>query len=218
MFCPPQNLLQTERAIESTVGFRQEMANQNLQMLEDLLCEESGRITQEINANMASLRVHYESIESSEFDLEQATYALNRFMMRAQQQENNSLSKKFNSIMAAPKAALWKNMPSFVRPPPDAILPRNQGNIPISGTRSNNSVPRNTPQRSSASTSCGQNYNSQNFQGPARRDWQPLRGGRGRGRGGRGRGQGRIQKRNSTQQKDPRHTLRQMMDILLKQI
>ena len=107
MFCPPQNLLQTERAIESTVGFRQEMANQNLQMLEDLLCEESGRITQEINANMAyGNMVHYDSIESSEFDLQQATDALNRFMMRAQQQENNSLSKKFNSIMAALKAAL----------------------------------------------------------------------------------------------------------------
>ena len=217
MFCPPLNLLQTERAIESTVGFRQEMANHNLQMLEDLLCEESGRITQEINANMASLKVHYNSIESSEFDLEEATDALNRFMMRAQQ-ENNSLSKKFNSIMAAPKAALWKNMPSFVRPPPDAILPRNQGNILSSGTRNINSVSRNAPQPNSASTSHGQNYNSQNFQGPARRDWQPLRGGRGRGRGGRGRGQGRIQKRNSTQQKDPRRTLRQMMDILLEQI
>ena len=139
-------------------------------------------------------------------------------MMRAQQQENNSLSKKYNSIMSAPKAALWKNMPSFVRPPPDAILPRNQGNIPNSGTRNINSMPRNTPQPSSASTSYGQNYNSQNFQGPVRKDWQPSRGGRGRGRGGRGRGQGRIQKRNSTQQKDPRCTLRQMMDILLKQI
>ena len=171
MFCPPVNLLQTERAIESTVEFRQEMANQNLQMLEDLLSEESGRISQEINANMASLRVHYDSIESSEFDLEQATDALNRFMMRAQQQENNSLSKKYNSIMSAPKAALWKNMPSFVRPPPDAILPRNQGNIPNSGTRNINSVPRNTPQPNSATTSYGQNYNSQNFQGPMRRDW-----------------------------------------------
>ena len=139
-------------------------------------------------------------------------------MMRAQQQENNSLTKKFDSIMAVPKAALWKNFPSFVRPPPDAILPRNQGNILISGTRNVNSVPRNAPQPSSASTSYGQNYNSQNFQGPTRRDWQPLQGGRGRGRGGRGRGQGRIQKRNSTQQKDSRHTLRQMMDILLEQI
>ena len=219
MFCPPVNLLQTERAIESTVGFRQEMANQNLQMLEDLLSEESGRISQEINTNMASLRVYYDSIESSEFDLEQATDALNRFMMRAQQQENNSLSKKYNSIMSAPKAALWKNMPSFVRPPPDTILPRNQGNNPNSGSRNINSVSRNVPQPSSASTSYGQNYNSQNFQGPARRDWQPSwGGGRGRGRGGRGRGQGRIQKRNSTQQKDPRRTLRQMMDILLEQI
>ena len=120
--------------------------------------------------------------------------------------------------MAAPKAALWKNMPSFVRPPPDAILPRNQGNILTSSTRNINSVPRTAPQPSSAPTSYGQNYNSQNFQAPARRDWQPSRDGRGRGRGSRGRGQGRIQKRNSTQQKDPRHTLRQIMDILLEQI
>ena len=59
-----------------------------------------------------------------------------------------------------------KNMPSFVRPPLDAILPRNQGNIPISGTRNNNSVPRNAPQLSSASTSYGQNYNLRIFKDP----------------------------------------------------
>ena len=136
-------------------------------MLEDILSEESSRITQETNANMASLRVHYDSIESSEFDLEQATDALNQFTMRAQHQENNSLSKKFNSIMAAPKAAL----PSYVRPPPDTIPPRNQGKILTSSTRNMNSVSRNTPQPNSASTSYGQNYNSyQNFQGPMRRD------------------------------------------------
>ena len=35
-------------------------------------------------------------------------------------------------------------------------------------------MPRNAPQPSSASTSYEQNYNSQNFQGPARRDWQPF--------------------------------------------
>ena len=47
---------------------------------------------------------------------------------------------------------------------------------PNSGTRNTNSVPRNNPQANSATTSYGQNYNSQNFQGPARRDWQPSRG------------------------------------------
>ena len=59
----------------------------------------------------------------------------------------------------------------------------------------------------------------QNFQGPMRRDWQPSQGGRGRGhgRGGRGRDQGRIQKYNSTNQKDPKHTMRQMMDFLFDQ-
>ena len=72
-----------------------------------------------------------------------------------------------------------------------------------STARINNSVP----------TSFGQN-----FQGPVRRDWQPSQGrGRGRGRGGRGRGQGRIQKYNSTSQKDPKRTLRQMMDFLFDQ-
>ena len=55
MFNPPHNLLQTERAVESTVRFRAEMAKQNLQMLEDLFCEENSRISAEINASMASL-------------------------------------------------------------------------------------------------------------------------------------------------------------------
>ena len=77
MFNPPHNLLQTERAVESTVAFRAEIAKQNLQMLEDLFCEENSRITTEINASMASLRVHYDTIESAEYDLEQATEALN---------------------------------------------------------------------------------------------------------------------------------------------
>ena len=56
---------------------------------------------------MTSLKVHYDIIESAEYDLEQATEALNKFMLRAQQ-EYNSLFKKYNSIMLAPRAALWK--------------------------------------------------------------------------------------------------------------
>ena len=81
MFNPPHNLLQTERAIESTVGFRATMAKQNLQMLEDLFCEENSRISAEINALMASLKVYYDTIESAEYDLEQANEALNKFML-----------------------------------------------------------------------------------------------------------------------------------------
>ena len=91
------------------------MANQNLQIVEDLLNEESSRKSQEINANMASLRVHYDMIESSEYDLEQTTDALNHFMVRTQQQEHNSLPKKSNPIMQAPRATLWKNLPNFKR-------------------------------------------------------------------------------------------------------
>ena len=174
MFNPPHNLLQTERAIESTVGFRAEMAKQNLQMLEDLFCEENSRISAEINASMASLRVHYDAVESAEYDLGRATEALNKFMLRAQQQEYNSLFKKYNSIMSAPKAALWKNLPAHIRPPLDAIPQRSQGTQPGTSGRMNNSTAR----INSVPTSF-----RQNFQGPVRRDWQPSRG-RGRGRAG----------------------------------
>ena len=113
--------------------------------------------------------------------------------------------------MSATRAALCKNLPAHVRPPPDAIPLRSQGTQPGSSGRMNNSTARIN---NSVPTSFGQN-----FQGPVRRDWQPSRGGRGRGcgRGGCGRGQGRIQKYNSTNQKDPKCTLRQMMDFLFNQ-
>ena len=213
MFNPPHNLLQTERAVESTIGFRAEMAKQNLQMLEDLFCEENSRISAEINASMASLHVHYDTIESAEYDLGQATDALNRFMSRAQQQEYNSLSKKYNSIMQAPRAALWKNLPNHIRSPPNAIPPHTQG--PQPGTSSG----RMTNSTARMNNSTAPNSFVQNFQGPVRRDWQLSRGRvRGRGRGGRGRGQGRVQKYNSTNQKDPKKTLRQMMDFLFDQM
>ena len=187
------------------------MAKQNLQMLEDLFCEESSRITQEINASMASPRVHYDNIESSDYDLEQATEALNRFMMRAQTQEQNSLIKKYNSIMEAPRAALWKNLPPHAQPPADAIRPTcgSQGNFPVPSGRIINSTTRNPV----PGTSTGQN-----FGGPMGRNWQPPWG-RGRGRGGFVlHTQNRVQKRNSTAQKDPKKTLRQMMEILLDQL
>ena len=113
--------------------------------------------------------------------------------------------------MSAPKAALWKNLPAHVRPPPGAIPQRSQGSQPGTSGRMNNSTARINS--NSVPTSFGQN-----FQGPVRRDWQPSQGrGRGRGRGGRGRGQGRIQKYNSTSQKDPKCTLQQMMDFLFDQ-
>ena len=207
MFNPPHNLLQTERSIKAVVGFRAEMARNNLQMLEDLFSEEIERISKEINVSMASLRVHYDDINSTDYDLEQATGALNRFMLRAQTQEQSSMMKEYNSIMEAPHAALWKNLPSHVSPPASAMPPKpqvrmagNSGRMTNSTTRTQNSVP---------STSTGQN-----FQAPVRRGWQPSRGeyGRGRGRGS----QNRVQKRNST--KDPKKTLHQMMEFLLDQM
>ena len=207
MFNPPHNLLQTERAIEAVVGFRAEMARNNLQMLEDLFSEEIERISKEINASMASLRVHYDDINSTDYDLEQATGALNRFMVRAQTQEQNSMMKKYNSIMEAPHATLWKNLPTHASPPASAIPPKPQSRIANNSGRMTASTAR--IQNSAPSTSTGQN-----FQPPVRRGWQPSRGGSGRGRG-RG-GQNRVQKRNST--KDPKKTLRQMMEFLLDQM
>ena len=83
-------------------------------MLEDLFSEEIERLSKEINVSMASLSVHYDDINSTDYDLEQATSALNRFMLRAQRQEQNSMSKKYNSIMEALHAALWKNLPTHL--------------------------------------------------------------------------------------------------------
>ena len=116
LFNPPHNLLQTERSIKAVVGFHAEIDGNNLQMLENLFSEEIERISKEINVSMASLRVHYDDINSTDYDLEQATGALNRFMLRAQTQEQNSMMKKYNSIMEAPHAALWKNLPTNVTP------------------------------------------------------------------------------------------------------
>ena len=70
--------------------------------------------------------------------------------------------------MSAPRAALWKNMPAHIRPPPDAILPRSQGAQPGTSGRMNNSTARIN---NSVPTSFGQN-----FQGPVRRDWEPSQG------------------------------------------
>ena len=205
MFNPPHNLLQTERSIEAVVGFCAEMARNNLQMLEDLFSEEIERISQETNASMASLKVHYDDINSTDYDLEQATGTLNRFMLRAQTQEQNSLLKKYNSIMEAPHATLWKNLPAYVTPPATAVPAKPQARINGNSGRMTNSTTRT--QNSAPGTSTGQN-----FLPPVRRGWQPLRGGAGRGRSS----QNRIQKRNST--KDPKKTLHQTMELLLDQM
>ena len=81
--------------------------------------------------------------------------------------------------MQAPRAALWKNLPNHIRPPPDAIPPGTKGPQPgTSSGRMTNSTARIN--NSTAPNSFGQNY-----QGPVRRDWQPSRGRvRGTWRGG----------------------------------
>ena len=99
--------------------------------------------------------------------------------------------KKYNSIMDAPHAALWKKLPTHVSPPASAVPPKPQARIAGNFGRMTNTTTRT--QNSVPSTSRG-GY------------------GRGRGRGG----QNRVQKRNST--KDPKKTLHQMMEFLLDQM
>ena len=58
-FNPPLNLLSSERAVESTVGFRYEQAKSFIRMINDLMRKESDRLSNEIQATLASLECHY---------------------------------------------------------------------------------------------------------------------------------------------------------------
>ena len=165
-FNPPENLLLTQRAIELTVGFRYEEAKNSIRMINDLMREESERLTHEITATMASLEVHYHQPEAADFHLDEALDALTTFMNRTRDQEQSELTRRFNAIASAPLAALWKNLPAGTQLPPGAI-------------RAPTQPPETTPPV---------------FQGPSRGTRRPAwRGGRGGpsrgiwGRGGRGR-------------------------------
>ena len=111
------SLLNSDESVEALVGFRKEQA--------DLQYKELERLDTEISATMVSLRVHYESPAARSFNTQDAINSLTTFMQRAKEVESAEQSKKFNSIMLAPKAALWMKLPSQVVLPEDAIKPRN---------------------------------------------------------------------------------------------
>ena len=105
-FCPPLSLLNSEESVEALVDFKKQQADQNLRMLADLQYKELERLKNEISDTMASLRIHCESPAAQTYNIDDALNALATFMQRAKEVESAELSKKFNSIMLAPKAAL----------------------------------------------------------------------------------------------------------------
>ena len=120
-FNPPENLLSTQRAVESTVGFRYEQAKNSIRMINDLMREESDRLTHEIQATMASLELHYQQPDAQEHSLNDALDALTTFMNRTREQEQTELSRRYVAISTAPLAALWKNLPAGTQLPPGAL-------------------------------------------------------------------------------------------------
>ena len=122
-FKPPMHLLNMERAVEATVSFRYEHAKQSIQMLNDLMEEESARLSNEIQATMVSLECHYKEQAASAYNIEDTIGALRIFMQRTKDTEESELTKRYNAIHEAPLAALWTNLPASVHPPPGATRP-----------------------------------------------------------------------------------------------
>ena len=198
-FNPPLSLLNTGRAVESTVGFRYEQAKVNIRMLIDLLQEESEHLSTQIAATMASLECLYSQPNAQGFNISDATDALKILRIRDTEQEEADLERRYAAIHNAPIASLWKNLPPGTVLPPGAL--RQQQNTMM--TRPN-SIP--TP-------STSQQPQQQNFQNPGRgAPRRPAWRGRGRGCGGRGYMRGvQPQRRNPTSN---RRTVQAMMTLL----
>ena len=81
-FCLPLNLLNSEDSIEALVSFRQEQVNSNLRMLADLMYKEIERISSDITATMASLKVHYQTPAAQAYSMSDVTNSLATFMQR----------------------------------------------------------------------------------------------------------------------------------------
>ena len=101
-FTPPENLLSSMRAIESTVGFRYEQAKQTIGMLIDLMKEESNRLSNEIQATMAALECHYQHEDASGYNIADAMEALTTFIQRTKDNEERELARRYSSIHTAP--------------------------------------------------------------------------------------------------------------------
>ena len=153
------SLLNSEESVEALVGFRKQQAGQNLRMLADLQYKELERLDNEISATMVSLKVHYESPAAQGYNIEDALNSLVTFMQRAKEVESAEMSKKFNSVMLAPKAALWMKLPPQVLLLEDAIKPRTS----------------NSAGQKQAVTQ-GQERRDQGFQQACRNAWGPTRG------------------------------------------
>ena len=106
-FHPTLSLLQTERAIEATVGFRMEQSKQTMEMVNDLMAEEINRLQQEIRVALSTLRVHYENPNASGYSLREATDGLTTLLKRQLDLEQADLNRKYNAIHVAPSEALW---------------------------------------------------------------------------------------------------------------
>ena len=72
-FFPPPSLLNKQRAIEATVGYRLEASKRAIQTLSDL-------ISHEINVAIGTLKMHYEHIDVRDYHLREAMDALVTFM------------------------------------------------------------------------------------------------------------------------------------------
>ena len=116
-FKPPMNLLSTERAVESTVGFRYEHACQSIKMLIDLMQEESDQLTNDIQATMASLECHYNEPAVQGYNISEATESLRVFMQRTRDSEESELARCYAAIHAVPLAALWVDLPPGITLP-----------------------------------------------------------------------------------------------------
>ena len=193
------SLLNSEESVEALVGFRQQ-ADQNLRMLANLQYKELERLENDISATMPSLRVHYVSPVARNYNIDDALNSLATFMQRSKEVESAELNKKFNSIMLAPKAALWMKLPPQVTLPEDAVKPRKNNSA---GQKPNAVIQ-------------GQERRDQGFQQAGRNAWGPTRecGPRNfRGQGPRI-GQGHIRGQGHVSQPNKRKTLQQMVNLL----
>ena len=93
-------------------------------MVNDLMREESNRLTNEVQATMASLECHYQEEAAHEYNIQEALDALQTLMIRAKNKEETELSNRYDQIHQAPLAALWENLPEGTNLPPGAV--RNQ--------------------------------------------------------------------------------------------
>ena len=169
--------------------------------LSDLMKEEISRLDSEISATTAALKVHYNSPSARGYDIKDATSSLATFMQRSKETTESDLQKKYIAIKAAPKAALWQNLPPNVNLPVDAIKPR----------QANTARPR-APVNIQPQANAGQGFRMR-----GRNTWRSPRGSNRARRGGRGtfRGTNRPNQGPRHPQRDQRReTLQQAITMI----